>query len=229
MSKQGQEPENSGPARKAKSEIDIPSIVCACFGNEVTKVIVKEVSYKGDGNFNLFSVGRCLIISWKVSGDADCVLLSKNGVETRFDIVIWAKKGVLCCCMMRRSQDFETAAAATKGSKQMSMAKAHHLLGHTNRHTTINTAKHLGWSKLKDSGKICQPCAEVKAKQKLVPQARRAPRLTILKERLYHELAAVQAPADVVEKVSKPNWQIIVDEATGMKFSSFHLTTRALD
>ena len=32
----------------------------------------------------------------------------------------------------------------------------------------------------------------------------------------------VKRPADVTEKVSKSNWQIIVDEATGMKFSSFH-------
>ena len=38
---------------------------------------------------------------------------------------------------------------------------------------------------------------------------------------MYHDLATVKAPADVAEKVSKPNWQLIVDEATGMKFSSF--------
>jgi hypothetical protein len=56
--------------------------------------------------------------------------------------------------MTKRSQGFKTTAAATKGGKQMSMAKAHHLLGHTNHHASINTAKKLGWGKLKDGGKI---------------------------------------------------------------------------
>ena len=108
--------------------------------------------------------------------------------------------------MIKRSQGFETAAAATKGDKQMSMTKAHDLLGHTNRRATVNTAKHLGWNKLKDSVVIYQPCAEAKAKQKLVPQAREAPRLTIPNKRLYHDLATVKAPAHVTEKVRKPPW-----------------------
>ena len=47
----------SGPARKAESKIDLPSIVCDRFGNELTRVTLKEVSYKGDSNFNLFLVG----------------------------------------------------------------------------------------------------------------------------------------------------------------------------
>ena len=32
----------------------------------------------------------------------------------------------------------------------------------------------------------------------------------------------VKAPSDVEEKVSKPNWQLIVDQAKGMKLSSFY-------
>ena len=39
---------------------------------------------------------------------------------------------------------------------------------------------------------------------------------------MYHNLATVKAPSEISEKVSKPNWQLMVDEATGMKFSSFH-------
>ena len=35
-------------------------------------------------------------------------------------------------------------------------------------------------------------------------------------------MATVKAPADVAGKVNKPNWQLIVHEATGMKFSTFH-------
>ena len=45
---------------------------------------------------------------------------------------------------------------------------------------------------------------------------------TIRSERLYHDLATVEAPVDVSEKVSKPVWQFIVDKVTGMKFFTFH-------
>ena len=91
----------SGPARKAESEIDLLSIDCDRFGNELTKVTLKEVSYKGDSNFNLFLVGRCLIDGWKLSGDAGHVQLSKGGVEIKFDVVIRTKKGALFCYLIK--------------------------------------------------------------------------------------------------------------------------------
>ena len=71
------------------------------------------------------------------------------------------KEELLFCCMMKKSQA-KTAAAATKGGKQISMDKAHHFLEHTNHCVTINAIKHLGWGKLKDSSQIYQPCAEAK-------------------------------------------------------------------
>ena len=51
-------------------------------------MIIKEVAYKGDSNFNLFFVGRCLIGGSKLRGGADHFLVYNNGVEIRFDIVI---------------------------------------------------------------------------------------------------------------------------------------------
>ena len=55
-----------------------------------------------------------------------------------------------------------------------------------------------------------------------MPQSRKEPKSTIPNERVYHDLAPVKTPSDVVEKVSKPVWQIFVDETTGIKFSTFH-------
>ena len=46
--------------------------------------------------------------------------------------------------------------------------------------------------------------------------------MTIPNERVYHNLATVKAPIDVTEKVSKPVWQLFVNEATGLKFLTFH-------
>ena len=108
--------------------------------------------------------------------------------------------------MIKRSQGFETAAAAaTKGGKHVSLEKAHYLLGHANHRSTIDTAKHLGWDHLKNSGKVCQSCAEANANQKSVPQARREPKSTIPNERMYLDLSTVKAPADVAEKALKLN------------------------
>ena len=108
----------SGPARKAESEVDLPSIVFDRFGNKLTKVTLREVSYKGDSNFSLFSVCRCMIDGWKLSGDTNYIQLSKGGVDIKFTTVVWTKKGALHCCMIKRSQGVETAAAATEGSRQ---------------------------------------------------------------------------------------------------------------
>ena len=69
---------------------------------------------------------------------------------------------MLCCCTIKGSQGFKTVAAPPEGGKQLSMAKAHNLLGHSNHRTTVDTVKHLGLRKLKDSGVMCQPCAKSK-------------------------------------------------------------------
>ena len=64
--------------------------------------------------------------------------------------------------MMKRGAGaiLETAAVVTKGGKHISIAKAHHLLGHTNCPKTIKTTKHSGWGKLKDSGGVCHSYAK---------------------------------------------------------------------
>ena len=124
---------------------------------------MKEVSYKGDSNFKLFAVFRCLVDGWKLSRDADHVLMSKCVIKIKFGIVIWTTKGTSFCCMMKRGgTTLKITAAATKGGKQMSLAKAHHLLGYTHHRMTVKTAKYLGWGKLEDSGKECQLCTEEK-------------------------------------------------------------------
>ena len=142
----------------------------------------------------------------KLNGDTNHVQLSKSGVEIKFDIVIRTKKGVLFCCLIKQSQGFKTAAAPTKGGKLMSLEHAHHLFGHSNHRSTIDTATHFGWGQLKNNGKIGQAYAKTKAKQKSTPQSRRETKLTIPNERMYHDLATVKAPADIAEKVLKPNW-----------------------
>ena len=57
---------------------------------------------------------------------------------------------------------------------------------------------------MKDCGKICQPCAKAKAKQKLVPESKNGVKAVFPNTHLYHTLTTAKAPADVEEKVRKP-------------------------
>ena len=94
----------------------------------------------------------------------DIVIQKKGEVDLKFDIVIQTKKGALYYCLIKRSQGFETASAATNGSKQMSLDKAHHLLVHAIHRSTIDTAKKFGWGQLKNSDKACQCYAKASTK-----------------------------------------------------------------
>ena len=51
----------SGPAMVAESEMDLPSVICDRFGQEQLSVILTYGSCRKGNNFNLFSVGRCLV------------------------------------------------------------------------------------------------------------------------------------------------------------------------
>ena len=53
-------------------------------------------------NFNLFSVQRCLRMGWKLSGDANDIVLAEEQLKIEFDIVVHTKKGGLLCVIMKR-------------------------------------------------------------------------------------------------------------------------------
>ena len=102
-------------------------------------------------------IHRCLVDGLKLGGDANHVAVSKDGIKIKFNIGMRMRKGALFCCMIKKDRvTLETTAAATKGSKQMSMTKAHYLLGHTHCRTAAAKANYLGWGKPKDSSEVCR-------------------------------------------------------------------------
>ena len=105
----------------------------------------------------------------------------------------------------------------------MGVEKAHDLLGHCNEDATRATAKHLGWE-LSRGAKPCQSCAEAKAKQKIMPKKTKGKKASRPNERLFQDLATVKAPKSLNVTVTRPHWQLLVDERTNMKFSSHHET-----
>ena len=64
-------------------------------------------------------------------------------------------------------------------------------------------------------------CAAAKAKQKNVPKVSDHEPATGKARRIFLDISTVRQPKDL-KTVTKPNWLIMVDELTQMKFSAFY-------
>ena len=85
----------TGPAMSAESKMDLPSIICNQYGQEQLRVTLTNVSCRKCNNFNLFSVGPCLINGWKLSGDSKGLELTKGKKKIRL-ISWWVPKRARC-------------------------------------------------------------------------------------------------------------------------------------
>eukprot|EP00957_Ditylum_brightwellii_P050304 3815118-Ditylum_brightwellii.AAC.1 len=71
----------------------------------------------------------------------------------------------------------------------------------------------------------CEPCATAKAKQKSLPswvevldkKIHDKDTATAVNEWLFLDISTVKAPAHIKVTITKPQWQMIVDELTRMK------------
>jgi hypothetical protein len=86
------------------------------------------------------------------------------------------------------------------------------------------SAKELGWEITRGKLKPRGHCACSKAKQKNVSKEATTEKSKRPCERVYLDLSKITVPhSDGTESsISKKNWRIMVDEATGKKWSSFH-------
>jgi hypothetical protein len=73
---------------------------------------------------------------------------------------------------------------------------------------------------LTESWKPCEACAAGKAKQKNVPKESEHKLADKDANRIFLDIATVKKLKNG-PNVTKPNWRIMVDERTGMKFSDF--------
>ena len=64
----------------------------------------------------------------------------------------------------------------------------------------------------------CQSCIESKAKQKNVPKVSEGQKAMDPDERLFQDVATVKARQGLKAKVTRPQWQNIVDERTDVIF-----------
>jgi hypothetical protein len=108
----------------------------------------------------------------------------------------------------------------TDSGTKMNITKAHEFLGHCNKEMMQAAAKNMGWI-LTGPWKECASCAMGKAKQKNIPKESEHAPATKGTNRIFLDIVTVKKKPKDGPKVYKPNWCIMVDERTGMKFLDF--------
>jgi hypothetical protein len=214
----------NGSTESAVKMSDLKGTICDKHGREVSTATMTEVTYLKNGHFNLFSIPRMLKQGWKLGGDDEKIWLHKGAAKLVFDIKIPTPKGALYAMYFKRST--EAGLAATSAGTKMPLKMAHDLLGHYNEDMTRQAAKERGWI-VTGTWTPCEDCAAGKAKQKNVPKESDPESKEKNESRMFLDISTIKQPKDG-PRVSKPNWRIMVDERTNMKFSDFFATKNGM-
>ena len=206
---------------------DLQGTMCDKEGKELGPATLTDVAYMPTSKFNLFSTTKLLLNGWELHGNNSKIWLTKEGKSpVVFDIVIETPRGAIFAMFLNRNTEVAGAAADFERNRKstMSIALAHERLGHANEEATRAAANHLGIKITRGTLKVCEACARAKAKQKNVPKYNATHELELaFPTRVFMDIATVKTP-EGQPQVTKPNWHIIVDEATNMKFSHFYQT-----
>ena len=84
-----------GEAMTANRIMDIAGTWCNKFGEKQLKATSKDVQYNPKSNFNLFSIGKAIKGAWKLRGDQEGLVLTKDSAKLVFDIKVTTKNGVI--------------------------------------------------------------------------------------------------------------------------------------
>ena len=195
-------------------------VFCDKTGQEYLFGKLKGTAYV-EGPYNLFSLSKCLNEGWTMSGNTECIKLTKGDTTIRFDIKVHSPKGVLYAAYFKR--DMEVGNQATDQKISMSIQQAHHRLGHINEDATRATAKHLGWTITRGTLGPCESCSIGKAKQKNLPQGKynRSKTTDPQTRRVFLDISSVKPVRDA-KNTKTPYWRIIVHEGHGLKHSNFY-------
>jgi hypothetical protein len=123
----------------------------------------------------------------------------------------------------------EVAALLTEKKRKVSSDVAHGLLGHMNEADGRKIMSHIGYELKKGGLTKCGACAEAKAKQRSVLKRTEIVSVEVtpkklaerVNERIHLDIQSVKAPPNTDVTITKPNWRIMVDERTEMKWTDF--------
>ena len=214
---------HTGKAVEALNTMDLAGQFVDKDGSSGMKGTLTDVNYNDRYNFNLISLTRLLVNGWKVTkGDKSGITVgNKDGSEINFDIVIPTVRGAIFACRFIR--DADTGAVSTDAGTTMNIEKAHRLLGHGDEESTRQTAKHLNWVITRGTLKPCLACAMAKSKQKNISKTSTSEKADKPGGRVFLDLSKVTvSKLDGSEfELNRKWWKIIVDQATGKKWSDF--------
>jgi hypothetical protein len=196
---------------------DLPVTVCDQHGNALQDVILADVKYIKGQHFNLISTTKLQRDGWIPGGNETASWFTKGDERIKFDIMIPTADGCIFAVYLER-RDVELAMAHVP---KLTLNQAHQRLGHHNEDLTRQIAKSLGIELQKGSLDKCESCAIAKARQKNVTKNSDHDFPSLPNERVYLDQALVKKKKNMPVP-TMPNWCIIVDERTQLKFSSFH-------
>jgi hypothetical protein len=75
----------------------------------------------------------------------------------------------------------------TNNAPTYNIKKAHELLGHNNENDTRQMASHLGWTITRGPLRVCESCANAKARQKNVPKVSTREMAAVINGRWFHD------------------------------------------
>jgi hypothetical protein len=211
------------------------------------KSTLKDVTLLPTGKFNLFSLSKMLTLGWERGGNKTSIWIKKGDQKVEFDILVPTPMGALHAMHMKRADDDDNNEVANPAvdktieskeadpevskpvdkKKKLLIGQAHGKFGHCSEALTRGTAKVLKIDLTQGSLLRCDSCAAGKAKQKNVPKmSEHAPRAEN-NGSIFLDIATIKKTKNG-PRVSKPNWTIMVDEATGLKFLLFYQTKKGV-
>ncbi len=86
----------------------------------------------------------------------------------------------------------ELVGGATSKAPNYNIKKAHALLGHNNENDTRQMVSHLGWTITRGPQRVCESCANAKARQKNMFKISAGEKATVINGRWFHDSSTLK-------------------------------------
>ena len=163
---------------------------------------------------------------WQMTGDSTQIVLNKQGLCIKFDIVVPTTTGRLYCLQFMGHKQETTHIGIKHSDNRVPLDDLHAKMGHMNNTTVKKVASVLQLDLTTREMPTCEACARAKAQQKTFSKVEDdTPQCTLElgERRIYLDIAQLMRPSGA-NVLSKSYWRIMVDETTQLKFTDFFNT-----
>jgi hypothetical protein len=217
----------NGKSKSASSIRPLTGTLCNMHGGELTKSTMRAVTHLPTGKSNLFSITKMQKSGWLLHGDDKAIWLTKGENKITFDIIIPTPEGMVSAMYFNRNEEIANVNVNGTGPTvvapvTMNIEQAHAKFGHSTEEDARKTAKELGITLTRGTLRPCEACTVAKAKQKnLIKKSTHISAIKKDERRIFIDISTVKK-AQKGKDLARPNWYLMVDERTQMKFSKFY-------